>query len=136
MDKINGDLKPGDFILIEEWHGEKAFLKTSLAVTGYTSTFCKPEDEGAQPNRALKGDIVEIIAIDWPNAAVRVHQSCGHSGLSDLDLREFTCRKASPDYIAAVVVKPEVRGQVVPMPTPPPVKASWWRRLLRRIAEL
>jgi hypothetical protein len=134
MDKINGDVRAGEFLMLDEWHGAKAFVKSVVTAIGRMTVSASEGEEGASPNVAYVGDVLEILAVDYPNAIVRVHASCGHSAQTHLDLREFTCHRATPEYIAAVVKK----AATAPAPAviPPPAKVAWWRRLLRRVSEL
>lgn len=110
QDLPNADLVPGDIVLITEWVKGKAFVRTNfggqLLIQELVPTG-EADEANVRPNQYLFGDVVEIVGIDYPWAVCTVH-SARVTG-SDytrwriaLDLREFNCRKARPEYLEAL----------------------------------
>lgn len=106
MDRPNGDIVAGQFILITAWCGRKAFVKRigdMMSIFRGCELYADENDEDAVPNRMLFGDVIEIVAVDWPNAIAVVHGSSGNRvNAMHLDLREFECKAADPAYVQAV----------------------------------
>lgn len=106
----NSDLKVGEYILITGWCGPRAFIRT-VRMGPLVSEAMSPDDsEGAEPNRMLFGDVIRIDAIDYPHAMATVLQSNGKPMLIDLDLKEFDCRRAGPEYLREAMKRNKVRG--------------------------
>jgi hypothetical protein len=103
MDRVNGDLKAGDLIVIRSWVGARQYSR--LVEKGPMNVVAEPCDadvDGAVRNRALFGDVLEVMAVEWPNLIVTVHTLVGGRyralGLQ-LDARHFECSPASANYL-------------------------------------
>lgn len=108
MDRPNGDLKAGMYIQITAWCGDKATYK-------HRSFFGEVEDKEVA-NTSFFNDVLEVVAVSYPTVLCRVWSATGltysslFTGMSTnatLDAREFECQPASPEFVKALVRKPE-----------------------------
>lgn len=112
-DRANGDLKPGDRVMIREWVKQKAFVKQRIGAMGMSMTEMVAEQETSdettrvQPNQRFFGDVLEILAVDYPWAVCDLHSVQGPSDYTrariTLNLTDFNCEKATPEYVTAVM---------------------------------
>lgn len=124
-DRANGDLKPGDMVMIREWVKEKAFIKQRIGAMGIamaeTSADADASDDTmrVQPNQRFFGDILEIKAVDYPWAICDLHSVNGSTDYArariTLNLTEFNCEKAKREYVDAILA-----GAPKPPPPIPP----------------
>lgn len=123
-DRPNGDLTPGSFFLVTAWVGAKAYVRVTPVVASnglHNVVAMSPEREpGMLPNRQLFGDLIEVVAVQYPIMVVYVHTSTGEEDYSKyrtiLDMREIVAVKADPDLVKAFIP---------PEPEPEPVR--WWQ---------
>jgi len=114
-------------IMITKWCKHRGYIKTSreghVLMQEMVADPAEDERTTSRPNAAMFGDVVEVLAVDYPLAVVDVH-SVAHAGFDYnrarvwLDLTEFECRLADPQYIAAVM-----SGRPAPTPAEPPASA-------------
>lgn len=126
----NGDLKAGDRFMITAWCKSRAYVRTvnagGLMVQDTVPEPTEDDRSASRPNTAMFGDVIEVLGIDYPWAICDVHSVTRTQGdygrtRTCLDLREFECKPAAAEYIAAVMSGMKLE---TPPPPPPPSPAE------------
>lgn len=116
-DKPGGDLVAGKVFMITGWCQEFETIETR---------------RGEEPNKALLGDVLEVLARTGPWVLCRIYtsgQPYGFGNTLKLRVEHFEYETPTPEYVAALRQLP-VNVQFTHLEEAMNYRPSWWTRIL------
>ncbi len=108
MDKVNGDLQTGDFLLLVRWLGDKERVRVGPGLVAQVVPGMA--EDGTAENAAWRDVLIEVSSVSYPRAVLLLHRLLPDGrrivASAIADVREFEVVKANALFVHDVTSAP------------------------------